>query len=236
MSSSPKAKFAPRRPTQPSVLTEAEKHAFAFAEEVRGLAVSIVDAAIAEAVFAGERDPKIYGLALLCRSISNFQGALTMVRLDQAVESRTLVRCCFENLFLVDKLLKHGAAYVQTMRSHDAASRISIGVKTLKRPGFAESPAGKTVRGFIKSQRAEFTKPSKLTVSDTAKGRDRENVSRLRLAFTRRGARFGQSLGTPLSRDGPPCCRGRAAVQAEGAAGDAGHGMQRGSWRVRRRQ
>ena len=56
------------------------------------------------------------------------------------------------------------------MRSHDAASRISIGEKTLKRPGFAESPAGKIVRGFIKSQRAEFTKPSKLTVSDTAKG------------------------------------------------------------------
>ena len=154
----------------PSAFTEAERHALAFAEEVRGLAVGIVDAAIAEVVFEGERDPKIYGLALLCRSISNFQGAMTMVRLDQAVEARMLVRSCFENMFLVDKLLKHGAAYVQTMRSHDAASRISIGEKTLKRPGFAESPAGKTVRGLIKRQRAEFTKPTKLTVSDTAKG------------------------------------------------------------------
>ena len=84
MSSSPETKFAARSPRPPSAFTEAERHAFAFAEEVRELAVGIVDAAIAEVVFEGKRDPKVYGLALLCRSISNFQGALTMARLDQA--------------------------------------------------------------------------------------------------------------------------------------------------------
>jgi hypothetical protein len=90
MSSSPKAKFAPRRPRQPSALTEAEKHAFAFAEEVRGLAVGIVDAAIAEIDFEGKRDPKDYGVALLCRSVSNFQGALTMARLVKSTRRRPL--------------------------------------------------------------------------------------------------------------------------------------------------
>ena len=55
------------------------------------------------------------------------------------------------------------------MRSHEAASRISLGESSLKHPGVAESPQGKTVRGLIKRERAEF--PSqKLTVSDTAKG------------------------------------------------------------------
>ena len=170
MSSSPKAKFAPRSPRPPSAFTEAERHAFAFAEEVLGLAVGIVDAAIAEIAFDGNGDPKVYGLALLCRSISNFQGALTMARLDQAVECRTLVRSCFENLFLVGQLCKHGAGYVKTMRSHEAASKISIGKLTLKHPGVAESPEGKTIRGLIKRERAEFPKPEKLTVSDTAKG------------------------------------------------------------------
>jgi hypothetical protein len=170
MSSSPKVKFEPRNPRQPSAFTEAETDAFAFAEEVRGLGVGIVDAAIAEVVFKGERDPKVYGFALLCRSISNFEGVLTMARLDQAVESRTLVRSCFENLFLVDKLLKHGVEYVKTMRSHEAASRISIGQSALKHPGVAESPGGKTIRGHIKRERTEFPKPEKLTVSDTAKG------------------------------------------------------------------
>jgi hypothetical protein len=173
MSSSPKAKFAPRSPRPPSAFTEAERHAFAFAEdafaeEVRGLAVGIVDAAITEADFESEREPKLYGLALLCRSISNFEGGLTMARLDQAVESRTLVRCCFENLFLVDQLLKHGAGFVKTVRSHEAASRILLGESSLKHPGVAESPEGKTIRGLIKRERLKS--PKKLAVSETPKG------------------------------------------------------------------
>jgi hypothetical protein len=137
---------------------------------LKRFAVGIVDAAIAEVVFEGNEDPKVYGFALLCRSISNFEGALTMARLDQAVESRTLVRSCFENLFLVDQLIKGGAGFVKTMRSHEAANRISLGESSLKHPGVAESPQGKTVRERIKRERAEFQKPSKLAVSDTAKG------------------------------------------------------------------
>jgi Family of unknown function (DUF5677) len=170
MSSSPNAKFAPRSPRPPSALTDAESRAFAFAEEIRELATGIVDAAIAEVVFEDERDPKLYGLALFCRSISNFQGAITMARLDQAVECRTLVRSCFENLFLIDKLLKNGAGFVKTMRSHEAASRISIGESALKRPGLAQSPQGKSIRERIKRERVEFPKPEWLTVSNTAKG------------------------------------------------------------------
>jgi hypothetical protein len=76
----PKAKFAPRGPRPSSAFTDAERRAFALAEEVHGLAVGIVDAAIAEVVFEDEEDPKVYGLARLCRSISNFQGPLTMAR------------------------------------------------------------------------------------------------------------------------------------------------------------
>jgi hypothetical protein len=151
--------------------TEAERRALAFAEEVRGLADGVVQAAVAEVVFGDEEDQKVYGFALLCRSISNFQGALTMARLDQAVECRTLVRSCIENLFLIDQLLEHGAGFAKTMRSHDAARRISLGERTLKQPRAAESPLGKALRGVIKSQRAEFPNPSRLgTVSDAAKG------------------------------------------------------------------
>jgi hypothetical protein len=150
--------------------TEAESRALAFAEELRSLADGVVEAAVAEVVFGDETDGKVYGFALLCRSISNFQGALTMARLDQAVESRTLVRSCFENLFLVDQLLQDGAGFAKTMRSYAAARGISIGERTLKQPCAAESPAGKTLRGVIKSQRAEFPKLTTLRVSDTAKG------------------------------------------------------------------
>ncbi len=165
---SSKVKFERRSQRPSSAFTDAERRAFALAEEVHGLAVGFVDAAVAEVVFEGEEDPKVYGLALLFRSISNFQGALTMARDDQAVESKTLIRSCVENLFLINQLLKHGAGYVKTMRSHEAAGRISLGESGLKHLVVAESPLGKTIRGRIKRER--LNSPKKLAVSDTAKG------------------------------------------------------------------
>ena len=115
-----------------SAFTEAEGLRLRVAEEVGGLAVGIVDAAIAELVFEREERPKPLWPAVFCRSISNFQGALTMARLDQVVESRTLVRSCFENLFLVDQLRKDGAGFVKKMRSHEAKIRILLSQLALK--------------------------------------------------------------------------------------------------------
>jgi hypothetical protein len=154
--------------SSPSALTEAETHAFAFAEEVRGLAAGIVDAVIAKVVFEDDTDPRLYCLALLCRSISNFQGALTMARLDQAVESRTLVRSCFENLFLIDQLRKHGSGFVKKLRRHEAKIRISLSQLALKHHGGAESSRGQIMRDMIKRER--LMSPAKLSVSDTADG------------------------------------------------------------------
>ena len=60
-------------------LTAKEERAFVLAEDVLKLANGLVDAAIA--VLAIERDRRIvqsYGIALLCRSISNFEGASTI--------------------------------------------------------------------------------------------------------------------------------------------------------------
>jgi hypothetical protein len=153
-----------------SKLSPVEERAFAFAEDVLKQATAIADAAVAKIDFEDKRDPKVYGLALLCRSITNFQGALTMARHGQAVECRTLVRSCWENLFLVDRLLRDGAAFVKTMRSYEAWGRISLGETSLKHPGVADTPQGQIVRGLIKRERVEFPKPNKMTVSDTAKG------------------------------------------------------------------
>jgi hypothetical protein len=211
--------------------TEAESRALAFAEEVRRLADGVVKAAVAEVVFGDETDGKVYGFALLCRSISNFQGALTMARLDQAVECRTLVRCCFENLFLINKLLENGARFAKTMLSDAAARGPLMGERALKQPGAAESPAGKTLRGAIKSQRAEFPNPSMLgKVSDMAEG-EIEVMYPAYAVLPRCGAPVGRSPETPLSagQDGTPCCRDRAAVHARRAAGDARHGVPRDS-------
>jgi hypothetical protein len=93
-----------------------------------------------------------------------------MARDNQAIESRALVRLCFENLFLIAELCERGSEVVTEMRSHNAASRISVGEAELKSAGAADSADGKIIRDQIKALRDEFPKPRKLSVSDTAKG------------------------------------------------------------------
>jgi hypothetical protein len=153
------------------MLSADEVRAFAFAEEVLQRAVAFGESASAEIAFKKNDDPKIFGLALLCRSISNFQGARIMARHDQAVECRTLVRLCFENLFWVNKLVKDGTGAVKEMRRHEAASKISLGKATLKHGvahGVADSPLGKTIRKMINRENGKS--PKKLQVSEIAKG------------------------------------------------------------------
>ena len=167
----PTVKLARRRHTERPRWSAEEVRALEFAKKVLKLASGLVDTAIAEVAFNGVRDPRVIGLALLCRSISNCQGALAMARDNQAIESRALVRLCLENLFIVEQLCARGSEVVSEMRSHNAARRISLGESELKgEPGVADSEEGKTIRDQIKALRAEFPKPRSLSVSDTAKG------------------------------------------------------------------
>jgi Family of unknown function (DUF5677) len=163
-------KLARRRRIERSSLSAKEVSALAFANEVLKLATDLVAAAIADVDFAGVRDPKIIGLALLCRSISNCKGALAMARDNQAIEARALVRLCTENLFLVAELCESGSDFVVKMREDNAAHRISLGELGLKEPGVADAEEGKIIRDLIKAHKAEFPKPRKLPISETAKG------------------------------------------------------------------
>jgi hypothetical protein len=144
-----------------------EERAFAFVESVRKQAAAFVDAAVAEIEFEDNADPKLYGLALLCRSISNFQSALTLARRDQAVESLTLVRSCLENLFLIHDLRERRADSVRDIRSNDDFYKRLLSKAALKRPGVDDK-----LRAIINDlvERLDLKKPQKLTVRATAKG------------------------------------------------------------------
>jgi hypothetical protein len=110
-----------RGPSAPSRMTAEEERAFAFADDVLKLANGLVDAAIAAlAIQRDRRNAQSYGIALLCRSISNFQGSLTMARDNQAVECLTLVLSCLENMLLVGchgSALTANSAHLQPGRS-----------------------------------------------------------------------------------------------------------------------
>ena len=73
---------------------------------------------------AGTRDPKVVALTLLARTLGHFQAAVQLLESKHVVESRTLTRCCWENLFWIAALAKKGDEFVKAMELDDAANRL----------------------------------------------------------------------------------------------------------------
>src|SRR5215831_17337781 len=74
------------------------------------------DITITERGFA---EPKILALTLLCRTLSNFKGTVSLIESNLVVEARVLARCCFENLFIVGGLYENGLAFTERMKADD---------------------------------------------------------------------------------------------------------------------
>jgi hypothetical protein len=73
---------------------------------------------------AGTRDPRVVALALLARTMSNFQAGILLLDNGHIVEARTMARCCYENLFWIAALAKSGDDFIKAMELDDAASRM----------------------------------------------------------------------------------------------------------------
>jgi hypothetical protein len=71
----------------------------------------------------GTKDPKVWALAILARTIGNVESALILLDNERLIEARTLVRCCYENFFCSAALVKTGDEFIKTMELDDAASR-----------------------------------------------------------------------------------------------------------------
>jgi len=68
-------------------------------------------------------DPKLLALGLLCRTLSNFKGAVRLVEERLLVEARVLTRCCFENLFMIGGLYSQGLEFAKAIKADDVAGR-----------------------------------------------------------------------------------------------------------------
>jgi hypothetical protein len=58
----------------------------------------------------------IVGIALLMRSLSNFQGTILMAARGMAAEAGTLARCCFENAAFIGTLRNEGDKFLEEMQ------------------------------------------------------------------------------------------------------------------------
>lgn len=62
-------------------------------------------------------------LALLCRTLSNFNGAVLVIEAAMPVEARTLTRCCFENLLWLAEPAAKREDFVEEMVRDEVSSQ-----------------------------------------------------------------------------------------------------------------
>ncbi|WP_426409226.1 DUF5677 domain-containing protein [Bradyrhizobium ganzhouense] len=103
--------------------TDQKSKWFAFADELFELASAIYAEADFMETEAGAADPRVIALTLLCRTVGNFRGALSMIEQQLIVEARTLTRSCVENLIWIDKLARDGAGFVKEIVANEYKSR-----------------------------------------------------------------------------------------------------------------
>jgi hypothetical protein len=151
--------------------SEAAK-AIEYAQKLLDAAIAVVEAARVELNENGARDPKVIGLTLLCRSISNFRATVRLVQQSHVMEARALVRCLYENLLWMGALSERGLAFVQDMVADEGFNRKALGDLTLKMSakygldvGGAENLA---LRGIIKEMAQQFPEMKKLRADKTA--------------------------------------------------------------------
>jgi len=70
----------------------------------------------------------VVAIALLMRTLSNFQGTILMAERGMVVEAGALARCCFENAFFVGALRNEGDKFLAEVQMTDRYS-----VKTMAR-------------------------------------------------------------------------------------------------------
>ncbi len=157
--------------TAASMDTETAK-AIQYAEKLLDAAITVVGAARVVLNENGARDPKVVGLTLLCRSISNFRAAILLVQQRHVMEARALVRCLYENLLWMGALSERGLAFVLDMVADEAFNRKALGELALKRSskhgvdvGVADSL---TLRGMIKELVQQFPMTKKLHANRAA--------------------------------------------------------------------
>jgi hypothetical protein len=150
--------------------------AISYAQKLLDAALDVVSAARIELNQNWARDPKIVGLTILSRSISNFRASVRLVQQDQPLEARALVRLMYENLLWLAALRERGVDFVEDMRKDEAFNRKALSELTLKitrkHGGDVSGDDALKIRNIINDLSQKFPRPKKLNAGKTAtKGR-----------------------------------------------------------------
>ncbi len=64
-------------------------------------------------------DPKLFALLLLARTLSHMKSILILMEADRVLESRILVRSCFENAFFAARIAAEGDKFLKEIIEDD---------------------------------------------------------------------------------------------------------------------
>jgi hypothetical protein len=96
-------------------------------EQLRFLGYAILGSVAAIEDVSGAGKIKVIAATLLARTLSNLHGAMLLAKAGRVVEVRILVRCCFENQFLIAALLEQGDAFITKMEQADLSGKRALG-------------------------------------------------------------------------------------------------------------
>lgn len=146
--------------------------AIEYAQRLLDTAIEVVGCAKIGVDQNWARNHKVIGLAILCRSITNFRASLILVQQEQALEARALVRLLYENLLWVGALRERGSAFVEEMRKDEAFNRKKLAELTLeltgRHGGDVSSQDALRLRKFINDLQESPLKPVALNTRTVA--------------------------------------------------------------------
>ena len=95
----------------------------AYAQRLMNVGIEVTAQAHVETGTKWAREPKVIALTLLCRTLGNMKGAVSLLNQRLLVEAQVLTRCCAENLICMGALRQTGDAFVDELLRADAASK-----------------------------------------------------------------------------------------------------------------
>lgn len=75
---------------------------------------------------------RLSALTVMCRTVNHFAALRLLLENEFIVEARTLVRCCYENLFWMGGLKEDGPAFLEKMEADNVHSKRALGRELLK--------------------------------------------------------------------------------------------------------
>lgn len=142
-----------------------------YAQRLMDVGIEVVAQAHVELGPKWAKEPKVIALTILCRTLGNMKGAVSLVTQRLLIEAQVLTRCCTENLICIGALLQTGDAFVHELLRADAASKKKQAGMAIETYGKSEERAESVIRlgEIVKAIEAKHPKAKPLNTKELSK-------------------------------------------------------------------